>query len=114
MTRGPIDTAFFLYAVGRDHEYREPCRAIVAQLIENDPTGEVSVEVGEEILHVLGRRGEAEAGRVLVAHVFGRAQVVNPVVSDDVSAAADLIASVAALDSRGAIHLLRPLVEGSR
>lgn len=50
------DTSVFLYAVGAEHEYREPCRRIVRRAADGELFGEASVELIQELTHVLLRR----------------------------------------------------------
>jgi predicted nucleic acid-binding protein len=68
VTRFLYDTAIFVYAVGAEHRYREPCRQIVAAAGAGILEGEASVGLVEELTHVMLRktrdRGEAvEVGR---------------------------------------------------
>jgi hypothetical protein len=46
------DTAVFVYALGRDHQYREPCRQIIDLARAGHLAGEASVELIQEFLHV--------------------------------------------------------------
>lgn len=61
MRRCLVDTNVFLYARGREHEYREPCRTVLTAA----RTGRVgliaSVELVQEFAHVLLRRGVPRA-----------------------------------------------------
>lgn len=56
MTRFLYDTAVFVYAVGAEHPYREPCRAIVERARQGELEGEASVELVQEFTHVRVRR----------------------------------------------------------
>lgn len=51
MRRFLYDTAVFVYAVGRPHRYREPCRDIVAHASQGSLDGEASVDLIQEFLH---------------------------------------------------------------
>jgi len=44
-------TAIFLYAVGRDHPYRDACRGVVDDLAESRIAGEASVSMVQEFAH---------------------------------------------------------------
>ena len=57
MSRFLIDTNVFLYARGKDHEYRESCRAVLRSGAEGLIRLEASVELVQEFTHVLLRRG---------------------------------------------------------
>lgn len=56
MTSFLYDTTVFLYAVGAEHPYREPCRRIVAWASEGALLGDASVELVHEFAHVRLRR----------------------------------------------------------
>ena len=56
-----FDTTVFLYAVGSDHPYREPCRHVVALATDGALEGHASVELVHEFAHVrLRRTGDHE------------------------------------------------------
>lgn len=52
-----VDTNVFLYARGRDHPYRESCRRILAGVGHEQVQLDASVELLQEFVHVLFRRG---------------------------------------------------------
>lgn len=55
-----IDTAVIMYAAGREHEMREPCRRILEAVTTQQVEGVTSAEVIQEIFHrftILGDRG---------------------------------------------------------
>jgi len=58
-----VDTNVFVYAIGADHPYREPCRRVVGLIAASRLLGETSVEVVQEFAHVRGRRSGDWAGR---------------------------------------------------
>lgn len=49
------DTAVFVYAAGSHHPYREPCRAIIERAGTGELRGEASVDLVQELAHVLLR-----------------------------------------------------------
>lgn len=51
-----FDTNIFLYAVGADHPYREPCRAILTLAREKSLAGDASIELIHEFAHLRMRR----------------------------------------------------------
>lgn len=61
MRRFLFDTTVFLYAVGTEHPYRDPCRRIVALTSEGLLAGDASVELVHEFAHVRLRRTGAPA-----------------------------------------------------
>lgn len=56
MSRFLYDTAVFVYAVGRDHPYRDSCREIVRAARDGRIRGEASVELVHEYAHLVLRR----------------------------------------------------------
>jgi hypothetical protein len=52
-----VDTNVFLYARGKDHPYRDPCRAVLRAAGDRHLILEASVEIVQEYAHVLLRRG---------------------------------------------------------
>lgn len=57
MTRFLYDTAIFVYAVGGEHPYREPCRDIIARAGRRELRGEASADLLQEFVHQRLRRG---------------------------------------------------------
>lgn len=57
-----LDTTVLIYAVGAEHQYREPCRAVVAAIQDGELHATTTVEVIQEFTHVRARRrGRADA-----------------------------------------------------
>lgn len=78
-----LDTTVLVYAVGSDHELREPCRRLVAAIAASEIEAGTTVEVIQEFAHVRARRrGRADAAAL--AQEF--AELLSPLA--DVSAAA--------------------------
>jgi predicted nucleic acid-binding protein len=65
MKRFLYDTSIFVYALGGDHPYREPCREIVRRDAAGDLQGEASCDLLQELVHQRTRRtgDRAEAAR---------------------------------------------------
>ena len=61
MTRALLDANVFLYALGAEHPYREPCRGLLVRLARGEIDGEISVEILQEVVHVLRRRSRPAA-----------------------------------------------------
>lgn len=56
MGRVLVDTAVFAYALGGEHPYREPCRAIVGAAARGELRLEASADLVQELAHVRLRR----------------------------------------------------------
>lgn len=65
MRRFLFDTTIFLYALGREHPLRAPCREILRLSAARRLAGEASVELVHEFAHVLLRRPGADRSAVL-------------------------------------------------
>lgn len=61
MSRYLVDTNVFVYARGREHPYREPCRAVLEAARDGLVVLEASVEVVQEFAHLLLRRVQDRA-----------------------------------------------------
>lgn len=51
-----VDTTVLVYAVGDVHEFREPCRELVAAIQRGDIGATTTAEVIQEFVHVRARR----------------------------------------------------------
>jgi uncharacterized protein len=97
------DTSIFIYALGREHPYREPCREIVRRAAAGDLQGEASADLLQELLHQRARRtgdriGAAEAARWVAKLVWW-----HPLEPNDVHRGMDLFENHNDLDARDAI-----------
>lgn len=103
MRRFLYDTSIFVYALGREHPYREPCREIVRRAAAGDLQGEASADLLQELLHQRARRtgdriGAAEAARWVAKLVWW-----HPLEPNDVQRGMDLFENHDDLDARDAI-----------
>ncbi len=103
MRRCLLDTAVFLYALGRDHPYRDPCRRIVDALGERRIAGEASVSMIQEFVHVRRRRHpDLRRASGEAAYVSGLCRL-HAFEEDDLSLALDLLATYERLDGQDAV-----------
>lgn len=64
-----VDTTVLVYAVGAEHEYREPCRNLIEAIHSGDVRATTTVEVVQEFAHVRARRrGRDDARRLAGAY----------------------------------------------
>jgi predicted nucleic acid-binding protein len=66
-----FDTSVFIYALGGEHRYREPCRAILTEMRGGRMAGETSIELVHEFAYMRCRRAvsrsdAAESARDIV------------------------------------------------
>jgi predicted nucleic acid-binding protein len=107
-----IDTAVFLYAVGREHPYRDPCRRIVDDLGEGRIAGEASVSMVQEFAHVR-RRGNVDAQQACVqaAYVSGLCSL-HAFKDTDLPLMLELLAAHPTLDGQDAVFAATALNRG--
>lgn len=111
MTRVYADSNVFLYAIGTEHRYREPCRALIRALARGKLSAETSAETIQEVVHHRRRRGDEQAterGRraadlCTAVHPFDRAVMVDSL---------ELIDRHPDLPTRDAVHAATALATG--
>lgn len=112
MTRFLFDTAVFLYARGREHDYRAPCRELVGLCEDGSLAGEASVELVREYAHVLRRRGlegtmirdeSLAVASLCLLHDFG---------APELRLALSLVATTPGLGVRDGVHAATALRRG--
>jgi hypothetical protein len=106
------DTLVFVYAVGRPHPYRDPCRRIVELASEGSLRGEASVELVQEFLHVRYRRTGDRAAAVRESRWVAAIGTLHPVTIDDMRSALTLFETVDGLSARDAVHAATALNRG--
>lgn len=109
MRRFLFDTGVFLYALGGEHRYREPCRAILREMSSGRLAGEASVELIHEFAYVRRRRRGTRADAAESARDIARICMVHTVGVDDVDRALDLWCEHERLDMRDAIFAAQAL-----
>lgn len=109
MRRFLFDTSVFLYALGGEHRYREPCRAILREMRDGLLAGEASVELVHEFAYVRCRRTDARAGAAESARDVASICALHAVGSDDIERALDLWCEHQGLDMRDAIFAAQAL-----
>lgn len=103
MRRFLYDTSIFIYALGVEHPYRDPCREIVRRATEGDLEGEGSADLIQELAHQrLRRTGDREDAVRTARHVAMLAWW-HPVEPNDVQRGLDLLEHHAGLDARDAV-----------
>ncbi len=109
MRRFLFDTSVFLYALGGEHPYREPCRAILREMRGGLLAGEASVELVHEFAYVRCRRTGARADAAESARDVANICALHAVGSDDVKRALGLWCEHQRLDMRDAIFAAQAL-----
>lgn len=112
MRRFLYDTSIFIYAVGREHSYRDPCREIVRRASAGDLQGEASVDLLQEFAHQRVRRTRDRAGAARAARNVAMLAWWHPVEVDDVQRGIDLLEAHDFLEARDAVFAALALNRG--
>lgn len=112
MRRFLFDTGVFIYALGGEHLYREPCRAIMGMGVEGRLAGEASVELLHEFVHVRARRRGTRAMAVADARNIAASSRLHQVSHADMERALELWTEHERLDMRDAIFAAQALNRG--
>jgi uncharacterized protein len=99
-----IDANVFIYALGAEHRYRGPCRAIVAALASGQLPGETSVEILQEVVHVRRRRKGGSDAAARAREILAWELPVHEFDVDDLERALGLIDRHEGLPVRDAVH----------
>ncbi len=106
------DTAIFVYAVGTEHRYRDPCRAILASAARRELSGLVSADLLQEFVHQRARRTGDRAKAVVDAQAIPVSCEVLDVTLAVATRALELFASHSRLDARDAVFAAVALEHG--
>lgn len=112
MRRFLFDTSVFIYALGGEHPYRDPCRAIMGMGVEGRLAGEASIELLHEFVHVRARRMATRATAVADARNIAATSRLHAVGRADIERALKLWAEHERLDMRDAIFAAQALNRG--
>lgn len=107
-----LDTAVFVYAVGGDHPYREPCRQLLTALAAEEFGGEASVLVVEETLQQRARRTGDGDSAVRVAQQITALCPLHALTGAELALGLDLIAGSRRLNARDVLHAATALTQG--
>ncbi|MGH3921485.1 MAG: type II toxin-antitoxin system VapC family toxin, partial [Pseudonocardiaceae bacterium] len=106
------DTSVFVYARGTEHEYREPCRAVIRLAEQGALAGEASVELVQEYAHILGRRGLSGTDVREQARDVAVLCLLHDFAEEDLRLALNLVATHPVLRVRDAVHAATALRRG--
>ena len=99
-----LDTNIFLYAAGQEHEHQATCRDLLRRCADGELDATTNVEVIQEILYVLSRRGRRHEGLLLAGHILTLFPEMLPVVREDLAYASKLLEGNQNLSTRDAVH----------
>lgn len=104
MNRYLVDSNVFLYARGKDHYYREACRAVLAAAARRQVVLEASVEAVQEFAHVLLRRGVDRSSAIDEVHEVRSQCRLHSFDADVLAQAVSLLRAYDGLGVRDAVH----------
>ena len=107
-----LDTAVFVYAGGREHPLRAPCRAILERVAAGALDATTSAEVVQQILHRFIAIGRPEIGAAMARDVLDAFEPVLPVTHGVMRRMPDLLGRYPTLAARGLVHVATCLKEG--
>jgi len=99
-----LDASVFIYAVGTEHRYRQPCRQLLTAVGDGRLLAETSVLVVQEVLHQRGRRTGDRAGALVAARAVASMGQAHEVTPDDLARAFLHYGDNAGLDAADALH----------
>ena len=93
-----------MYAIGKDHPYKEPCRAVLEQVERDEIDVVTSVEVLQEILHRYYSLNRPELAELAYRSLEKGCEQIFPVTKADLDRAFDLLKVHPDIRSRDAVH----------
>ena len=99
-----LDANIPIYAEGREHIYRIPCRSILEQTKTWPHRYTIDVEALQEVLYVYSSRGELETGTGIIERLMARLPSIISITAAEITIAMRLMAETRNLSARDAIH----------
>lgn len=112
MRRFLYDTSIFVYALGGEHAYREPCREVVRRAASGELQGEASADLLQELTHQRTRRTGDRAAAALAARNVAKLAWWHPLEPGDAQRGIDLFKEHPDLDARDAVFAALALNRG--
>jgi len=100
-----LDTNVFLYAAGLEHPLRSPARRVVRLLEEGALAANTSVEVVQELVFVLWRRGARREGIELAKRLVRLFPAMLSCTREELGAALAILDRNPRLTPRDALHV---------
>ncbi len=99
-----IDANVFIYAQGKDHPYRQPCRQLLDRIPQEKAAFQIDAETVQELLFVYAARGLRQYGLDMAERVLELFPELLPVDRPLIVEAKNLVAAYSFLLPRDAIH----------
>lgn len=107
-----VDTAVIMYAAGREHPLRDPCRLVVQRVVDGDLDGVTSAEVIQEILHRFSAARNPSLGAAMARHALDVFAPVLPVTHQVMDRMPALVVRHPGLTARDLVHVATCADEG--
>ncbi len=112
MRRFVYDTSIFVYALGKEHTYREPCRKIVRLASLGELQGEASTDLLQELLHQRMRQTGSRPAAAATTRDVAKLVWLHPLEPADIQRGIDLFEAHSKLDARDAVFAALALNRG--
>lgn len=100
-----LDSNVLIYAVGKDHDYREACRRILRAVAEGLLPAVTSTEVLQEVVYRFASVRSLEVGLQVAREALALVPVILPVEAADIARMVEIIETAPGLPPRDALHL---------
>jgi predicted nucleic acid-binding protein len=107
-----LDTNILMYAVGKEHLYREPCRGILRQIAVDELIVVTNVEVLQELLHRYRSLGKPDLASALYTATKDLCEEVFAVTAADIDRAHEILRISSDVSVRDAVHAATALRRG--
>ena len=99
-----LDANIPIYAHGREHFYREPCRIIMRRVKIHPHNYAVDTETFQEILYIYSRRWQTALGVAVTQELLNLGTAIIPITIAEIRAAIRLLQNIPGIAPRDAIH----------
>jgi hypothetical protein len=107
-----LDANILMYAVGKDHPNREPCREILRRIEADDLIVVTSVEVLQELLHRYRSLGRPDLATTVYRATKDLCEEILSVTEEDLDHAHKILQAHASISVRDALHAATALRRG--
>ena len=99
-----LDANIPIYAHGREHFYRAPCRTIMGRVKTHPHNYAVDTETFQEIWYIYSRRGQTALGVAVTEALINLRPAIIPITIAEIRAAIRLLQDTPGIAPRDAIH----------
>ncbi len=100
-----IDTSIIMYAVGKEHLYKNPCAKIINAIAKEELQSIIDTEVVQEILYRYSHIKQKEKGIKVANNILLLVPEILPITKNDIKLAVEIFDKYHDIKSRDAIHM---------